>query len=139
MAAYERLTALGLGIVYVPVPRASEPQAVGAAGSLADDTYYVAMTWVNNKGEEGAPSVVVTITTTGSTLLVQPATAPTIATGWNVYLGTDPQTLYRQNGPVIPVGQTWLQPSALTTGSSGPGCGQAPNCLMPMPRVILRG
>jgi hypothetical protein len=137
--AYERLTLVGLGIVHVPIPRASEPQVVAAAGGLEDDTYYVVMTWVNSKGEEGAPSVVVSITTTGSTLLVQPASVPPAAVGWNAYVGTDPHALSRQNGSAIPVGQMWLQPNTLTSGGSGAGDGQAPNYLMPMPRVILRG
>jgi hypothetical protein len=137
--AYERLTLVGLGIVRSPVPRASEPQVVSAAGSLADDTYYVAMTWTNSKGEEGAPCLVVTLTTTSSTLLVQPPAPPSCATGWNVYVGTDPDALSRQNGSPIPVAQPWLQPNAVLSGGSDPGRGQPPNYLMPTPRMILRG
>jgi hypothetical protein len=137
--AYERLLLMGIGIAWSPVPRAKQPQAVSAAGSLPNGTYYVAMTWVNGKSEEGAPSVPATITTAESTLLVEPAAPPACATGWNVYIGSDPDALWRQNASPIAVSQTWLQPNAIADTGSGPGWGQSPNCLMPMPRVILRG
>jgi len=81
--AYEKLLLLGIGIAWNPVPRANEPQVVGAAGSLADGTYYVAMAWINAKGEEGEPSAATAITIAGSTLLVQPGTRPTCAAGWS--------------------------------------------------------
>jgi len=137
--AYERLLLLGIGIAWSPVPRAREPQVVSAAGGLAEGTYYVAMTWINAKSEEGAPSAPASIATTGSTLLVQPAAAPTCAAGWNVYVGTDTETLFRQNGSPIAAAQTWLQPNMMVTVGSAPGWGQSPNYLMPVPRMILRG
>jgi hypothetical protein len=137
--AYERLLVLGLGIAWSPVARARMPQVVGAAGNLANGTYYVSMTWLNGKGGEGAPSVPTTLTTTASTFLVQPAPAPACATGWNVYAGSDPEAMSRQNGSPIAVSQTWLQPNAMASGGSEPGWGQSPDCQMPMPRIILRG
>ena len=137
--AYERLLLLGIGIAWAPVPRSKEPQVISAAGNLPSGTYYVAMTWINEKSEEGAPSVATPITTTNSALLVQPATAPTGAMGWNVYVGTDPAVLSRQNGSPIAPAQTWVQPNILTTGGSAPGWGQPPNYLMAVPRMILRG
>jgi hypothetical protein len=137
--AYERLLLLGIGIAWSPVPRAREPQVVSAAGGLADGTYYVTMTWLNEKSEEGAPSVATAITTTESTFLVQPAAAPACATGWNVYAGTDTEALSRQNETPIAGAQAWLQPNTLATGGSAPGWGQSPSYLMAVPRMILRG
>jgi hypothetical protein len=137
--AYERLLLIGLGMVWSPVPQAQEPQVVSAEGSLADNTYYVAMTWINSRNEEGAPSVVTGITTTGSSWLVQPAPPPSNAACWNVYAGTDPEALSRQNGSPIALALTWLQPNAIASEGAGPGCGQSPNYLMPVPRMILRG
>lgn len=137
--AYDRLLLLGIGIAWSPVPRAGEPQVASAPGGLANGMYYVVTTWTNNKSEEGAPSVPTTITTAGSTLLVQPATPPACATGWNVYVGTDPGALSRQNGSAIAVAQTWQQPNTLATGGNGPGWGQSPNYLLALPRMILRG
>jgi hypothetical protein len=137
--AYEKLLLLGIGIALCPVPRAAEPQVVSAPGNLPDGTYYVAMAWTNSKGEEGAPSVPTTIATTQSTLLVQPATPPSSAAGWNAYVGADPDTMWLQNGQPIAPAQTWLQPNAITTGGHAPRKGQAPTYLLPAPRMILRG
>jgi hypothetical protein len=116
-----------------------EPQVVSAPGTLADGTYYVAMAWSNNKGEEGGPSAPTAITTAGSTLLVQPAAPPPCAAGWNVYAGLDPGALWRQNGSAIAATQTWLQPNTITTGGRAPGSGQSPSTMLPVPRMILRG
>lgn len=137
--AYEKLLLLGIGIAWSPVPRAREPQVNSATGSLADNTYYVSMAWVNDKSEEGAPSVATAITTTGSTFSVQPGAPPAGAAGWNVYAGTDPDALWQQNGPPVAAGQAWLQPNTITTGGSSPGWGQSPDYHMAVPRMILRG
>jgi hypothetical protein len=137
--AYEKLLLLGIGIVWSPVPRAAQPQVVSAAGSLPDGTYYVTMAWTNSKGEEGAPSVPTTIATTGNTLLVQPATPPPTAAGWNVYVGQDPASMTLQNGSPIAAAQTWLQPNPISSGGHAPGSGQLPNYTLPVPRTILRG
>jgi hypothetical protein len=137
--AYDRLLLLGIGIAWSPVPQARGPQLVSAGGNLANGTYYVAMTWMNEKSEEGAPSVATAITTTASTFLVQPTAPPACAAAWNLYAGTDPGALSRQNGSPIAPPQTWLQPNTLATGGSAPGWGQPPNYLMAMPRTILRG
>ncbi len=137
--AYERLLLLGIGIAWSPIPRAQLPQVVNAAGSVPDATYYASMTWTNAKSEEGSPSLPSTITTAASTFLVQPTTRPAVAIGWNIYVGSAPDTLYRQNSTAIGANQTWLQPNVVEVAGAGPGWGQAPNYLMPMPRMILRG
>jgi hypothetical protein len=136
--AYEKLL-LGIGMVWSPVPRAAVPQVVSAPGSLADGTYYVTMAWSNTRGEEGAPSVPTTISNTGGTLLVEPATPPPSASGWNVYVGQDPASMSLQNGSPIAPAQTWLQPNTVTTGGRTPGTGQLPSTMLPAPRTIMRG
>jgi len=137
--AYEKLVLLGIGIAWSPVPRAIEPQVLSAQGNLPDGTYYVSVTWTNNKGEEGSSSEATTITTAASTLLVQPTSPPKCATGWNVYVGTDPGAMSLQNGAPISVAQTWLQPATISPLGRPPGSGQPPTYMMPMPRMILRG
>jgi hypothetical protein len=137
--ARNQLAAAGIGIAWTPVERAAAPNVVAAAGSLPDNTYYVTMTWTNSTNEEGAAAVTSAITTSQSTLLVEAVAPPANATGWNVYVGTDPEGLELQNGSPIAVGQTWLQPGTVTTGGRGPGRGQSPSCLRPAPRVIQRG
>jgi hypothetical protein len=137
--ACDQLAAAGIGIAWMPVPQAAAPRVVAAAGSLPDNTYYVTMSWTNSTNDEGAPAVTSSITTSQSTLLVQPVAPPANAAGWNVYAGTDLDGLELQNGSPIAVGQTWLQPNTVTTGGRGPGRGQSPSYLRPAPRIIQRG
>jgi hypothetical protein len=137
--AYDKLLLLGLGITWSPIARAGAPQVTASEGNVPDGTYYAAMTWTNSQGEEGTPSEATSITTAESTLLVQPITSPTGAAGWNVYVGTDPGALSRQNASPIAASQTWLQPDAVTTGGTAAGWGQSPNYFMAIPRMILRG
>jgi hypothetical protein len=142
--AYEMLVAAGIGVASVPVPRAAIPTVTAAAAPppgipLPDGTYYVTVAWVNAGGEDGASAVPATIATTGSTLLVEPAGAPPkTAAGWNVYVGTGPDSMALQNGSPIAIGQTWLQPAAVAAGRP-PGPGQRPSYLKPVPRAIQRG
>jgi hypothetical protein len=137
--AYEKLIEIGAGIATQPVRRATPPNVIAFPGALPDGTYYVTMTWVNAAGEEGAASTETTIATTSSTFLVEPVNAPPIAAGWNVYAGTAPQTMFRQNTSVVALGQTWEQPAALTLVGALPGKGQKPTYLQTLPRVIQRG
>jgi hypothetical protein len=137
--AFERLLLAGIGIAWSPVPRSGIPIVTPAAGSIADGTYYVATTWLNARGEEGAPSLPASITTVGSTMAIQLAATPAGAVGWNMYAGVDPATLWRQNTTAITVGQTWLQGNTMVSTGTAPGSGQALNYLMPMPRRLLRG
>jgi len=142
--AYDTLVMAGIGVASVPVPRAAIPTVTAAAAPapgtpLPDATYYATVAWVNAAGEAGASAVPATIATTGSSLLVQPAGAPPkTAAGWNVYVGTGPDSMALQNGSPIAIGQTWLQPATLAAGPP-PGPGQSPSYLKPVPRVIQRG
>src|SRR5271157_683652 len=142
--AYQTLVAAGIGIASVPVPQAATPAVTAAAAAapgapLPDGTYYATVAWVNAAGEEGVSALPATIGTTGSSLLVQPAgDPPKTAAGWNVYVGADPDSMALQNGSLIAIGQTWLQPAPLAAGRP-PGLGQRPTYLKPVPRMIQRG
>lgn len=137
--AYETLRATGVGMASQPVPQASTPNLALAQGTLPDGTYYVTMGWINSAGEEGAAALPATITTASCTLLVQPGTPPQGTTGWNVYAGAAPDAMTRQNGAPIAIGQMWMQAGGLVLTGPAPGCGQAPNYLQPIPRIIQRG
>jgi hypothetical protein len=145
--ACDTLVAAGIGMASVPVPRAGIPTVTAAAAPapgtpLPDATYYVTVAWVNAGGEDGASAIPATIATTGSSLLVQPVgrggAPPKTAAGWNVYVGTGPDSMALQNGSPIAIGQTWLQPATLAAGRP-PGAGQRPSYLKPVPRAIQRG
>jgi len=137
--AFEKLVETGIGIAQDPIPRAATPQVIAVTGSLPDGTYYVTMAWLNRAGEEGASALPAVVTITGSTLLVQPASAPPNATGWKVYLGGDSGTMVRQNSLPIALGSNWIQPNPAIATGPAPGTGQLPTYLRPAPRVIQRG
>lgn len=137
-----KLAGIGIGIATLPVAKAAIPSvtAVPASGApLSDGTYYVTSTWVNQNGEEGAAADAMNVSTIAGTFAVQQGTAPQNATAWNVYAGTDPNAMALQNGAVLAIGQTWVQPAPLSVGGRAPGSGQAPNYLRIIPPVIQRG
>jgi hypothetical protein len=136
--AYETLVAAGIGVASVP-PTVTAAAAPAPGTPLPVGTYYVTVAWVNAGGEDGASAIPATIATMGSSLLVHPADAPPrTAAGWNVYVGTGPDSTALQNGSPIAIGQRWLQPATLAAGRP-PGTGQLPSYLKPVPRMIQRG
>ena len=140
--AREWLFDAGVGIAAVPVARAAKATVNAAPPPglpLADGTYYVTTAWVNCNGEEGASGDPVDLTIASSTLAVQAGAQPANGIEWNVYAGPDPNGMTLQNTSPLAIGQTWIQPSPLTTGGRGPGSGQKETFLRVIPRVIRRG
>jgi hypothetical protein len=140
--AYDKLVRIGAGVVFDPIRRAAMPSvtaASGGAAALPDATYYATMAWINKAGEEGASAPPATVATVGGTLLVAPADPPKNAAGWNVYVGGDPDGMFRQNGTPIGATQTWTQPGPLAASGRRAGQGQVPNYIKPVPRLIQRG
>ena len=136
--AYEKLIEIGVGIAGRPVPRARMPAVTVFPGALADGLYYVTMAWVNSSGEEGEAATETAISTASSTFLVGTPNAPPTATGWNVYAGASPDTMFRQNATLLALGQTWEQPAVLVQTGALPGKGQEPTYLQALPRVLQR-
>lgn len=138
--ARDKLVESGLGIVQVPVARAATPTVMTVPGGIPDGTYYVTMTWANAAGEEGSSALPAVASTISSTLAVQPSgSPPQNAAGWNVYVGAAPDSMVLQNATAIAPGHTWVQPNGIETAGRNPGCGQKPNYIQPIPRVIGRG
>ena len=138
--AYEKLVDTGIGIANYPLPQADTPTVTTSPGGpLPDGTYYITMAWVNSYGEEGAPAIPGGITTSGCTFAVQTGPCPANATGWNLYVGTSPDTLALQNGTPIGASENWLQPAVIVTSGRAPGSGQSPSYLKLVPRMLQRG
>jgi hypothetical protein len=141
--AHEKLREMGLGVALAPVPGAAPPTVVTvqpASGSnLPDGTYFVAISWTNAAGEDGAASEPSAVTTASSTFLVEGGSPPSPVTGYNVYAGTSPNSLNLQNAAPVPAGESWIQPGVLSTAGQPAGTGQKPNYFRPIPRVIQRG
>jgi hypothetical protein len=137
--ARERVRSQGVGVAADPVARAATPEAIGVGGYLGGGTYYVTLAWVNRRGQEGASAAPAVMMLEGGTLLVRPQNAPSNATGWNVYVGTAPDAMVRQNPVVLATGDTWLQPATLLTRGTLAGTGQEPDYLKALPRILERG
>lgn len=138
-SAREKLIQIGIGIASQPIPQAATPQLTAVPGSLPDAIYYVTMTWVNQRGEEGVCSLPEAITTSSSSFEVQPGNPPQSAAGWNVYVGNAPQAMFIQNTTPISLGETWQQQTAPVSTGATPGHGQKPTYRKPLPRVLQRG
>ena len=130
---------IGVGIVADPVPKAPSPTLAGVTGSASGGTFYVAVTWLNAAGQEGAPSdLVQLVTSNGQRLAVAVSSPPQNVTGWNVYVGLSPATLNLQNqGPLTP-SSSWAMNSGPNPGAPLPA-GQPPDWFVVDHRVIERG
>jgi hypothetical protein len=130
---------IGVGLVPDPVPKAPVPTLSVVIGAGAGGTYYVAVTWVNAAGHEGAPSDFVELTTSdGQQLVVGVGAAPESVTGWNVYVGTSPGNATLQNPTSLPMDGGWTMNGGLAAGGAL-GDGQGPSWFVVDHRVIERG
>ncbi len=138
--AKDKLMETGVGMAFNPVPKAHPPELTYIAGPPAGATYFACVSWLNAQAQEGAASDWRSLTVPdGNTLSVQPAQAPSSATGWNVYVGLSPETLCLQNATPLGLAEAWLQEAAVSTTGRPPGTGQIPNYLRELPRILQRG
>ena len=130
---------IGVGLVADPVPKAAVPVLSSVAGTAAGGAFYVAVTWVNALGQEGAPSdFVPLVTTNGQQLAVTVGMTPQNVTSWNVYVGTSLTMLNLQNQDPLGTSSIWTMSSGLNPGAPLPG-GQQPTWFVVDHRVIERG
>ena len=130
----------GIGIVLTPIPIAQLPVFSYVTGTLPDTVYYVQVAWVSANGQVGEPSCLTTYESPADSLPVVTAVdAPSVATGFNVYMGLSPQTVTLQNSTPVAVGASFtLPPSGLVTGTC-PGNGQAPDEYITGGTMLIRG
>jgi len=138
-ASAETYFQIGVGLVADPLPKAAAPLLSSVAGAAAGGIFYVAVTWVNGAGKEGAPSEFVQLgTSNGQQLVVTVSVAPQNVTSWNVYVGTSPATLSLQNQGPLGTSSSWTMTSGLIAGNQLP-TGQLPTWFAVDHRVIERG
>jgi hypothetical protein len=146
---YERLSAnarqhtikLGIGLVNPPIPVAQTPTLSTAAleGAVAT-IYYIAVTWVSATGQEGAPSPLTTYETpAGTTLVVAGVNPPSVATGFNVYLGLSSTMLTLQNTAPVAVGQSFVLPGLESATGAPLGNGQTAEIYITGGPTLRRG
>jgi hypothetical protein len=141
LQALNELRTVGFGIVFDPLPQALAPNVamVQSAGS-GGGTVYVAVSYVNQKDEEGLASLPIEADVpSGNAATVNLTALADNATAWNLYAGVSPDALSRQNSQTLdPLAAPTLVPANLGSGPR-PGSGQHANQLYPLPRRILRG
>jgi hypothetical protein len=130
----------GIGLVDEPIRRAGLPEVGSAPGTDGGGVYYVRVTWVNSRGEEGVPSdAALAIIEPGSALTVRAPNHPPHSTGWNVYAGGAPEECTRQNSATIPNEAQWVQTAPIAAEGPRPGNGQVPGYVRAVPRLLQRG
>lgn len=143
LAADQALHA-GLGIVYTPLPKPHMPEVTVQKGVAPAEPLYVQVSWVNSQGVESALSPINgVVANSQSGITVQTAEgalqSPPAALGWNVYVGSDENSITLQNGNPLNIGSTWSLPaSGIVNGPKG-GDGQKPDFIIPISRQIRRG
>jgi hypothetical protein len=130
----------GIGLALTPIPRAQMPIFSYAAGFIPETIYYVQVSWVSAKGQEGDASEETTFDSpAGSLPVVTAVNPPTAATGFNVYMGLSAETVTLQTPTPVTVGQSFTLPSTgLVTGRC-PGTGQTPDVYVTGGQMLNRG
>jgi hypothetical protein len=134
----------GLGIVFKPLPKPHMPEVSVQQGVAPAEPLYVQVSWLDSELDESALSPVHgLVANSQSSITVQMAEgvlhAPPTAFGWNVYLGSNTDSITLQNGNPLSIGSTWtLPPTGIVNGPRG-GDGQRPDFIVPISRQIRRG
>jgi len=138
--ALDDLRTVGVGVVFDPLPQALAPSFAMVQSTGSGGTVYVAVSYVNQRGEQGLSSIPVEVDiSSGSVATVSLAALADNASGWNLFAGISPDAIYQQNTQALdPLAAVTIAPDALSTGPA-PGQGQRANILYPLPRRILRG
>jgi hypothetical protein len=130
---------IGIGLAADPIPRAQPPAVTSVTGTGAAAILYFAVALINAAGQEGVASEVVMASVAAMMQAqVSISAPPNAAHGWNVYAGTGPDTLMRQNYEVLAISNSWTQPDLLSAGNA-PGNGQPANFYAVQNRIIRRG
>jgi hypothetical protein len=138
--AFAHTVRFGIGLALTPIPQAPAPALSAVAGNGAAGTFYVEVSWVSASGQEGAPSDATAFATAAQqNLMVQRLNPPSVATGFNVYIGSTEGTLARQNASPIPVGQTFVVPDGGLITGVAPGTGQAADIFVVGGPTLRRG
>lgn len=140
--ARDQFVAAGVGIVSKPLSKAAIPTlaSVSSAQSTPAVTYYAAVTWVNDTGQEGAPSDAGSLAVPGGSLLtVSAVQPPAAAVGFNIYVGVALTAIQLVNQTPLLPGAIFTYVPGAVTGGRATGTGQTPDYTMELPRTLMRG
>lgn len=141
-AAGRRVVEDGVGMVRNPLPRPASVSAATEAGTLAEATYWVKTSWSGVDGGESEASEGVCVAADWPhTLKVNQGAepAPEAATGWNVYVGTEPGSETLQNSSPIALGSEWVHAAGALAEGRKPTAGQEAEYFCSRRRLLRRG
>lgn len=140
--ARRELVEYGLGLVSAPLLRPQQPTVELVPASEAGGTYYFAVTYTNDAGQESSASLVMSVDVSdgnAADLTMVPSPPPT-ATGWNLYAGNAPEQMFRQNDVPLVLSSDWeYLPSLAITSGVKAGAGQEPDRHWRLNRYLQRG
>lgn len=115
---------MGLKVVSQPVQRPAGVTVEVTAGNQPSGSYWLRTTYVNESGQESAPSRVRALGAVGPHGLTVTAEGPL---RWNLYAGTSPDRVTLQNTEPLASGTAWvMEETGLVTGRVA-GTGQVPD------------
>jgi hypothetical protein len=138
--AGQTLFEVGVAIVHLPIPRASEPSLTIVPMGVTGSSYFICVSWLGTSGQEGLASAALQATSIdGSAVMVGVSNPPAVAVFWNVYAGSAPEKLALQNSAPLAVTATWMLPTTGIGPGRAPGDGQLPEWWIVDRRVLPRG
>jgi hypothetical protein len=138
--ALDKVMEGGVGMINNPIPKATPADLTYFPGQQAGATYYVCISWTGGQNEEGAVGEWSAISTPdGNILSARAVNPPSNAAGWNVFVGLAPDSISQQNPSPLPLGQAWLQQSAVSTNGRVPHTGQGADYIRTVARILRRG
>ncbi|MBX5495547.1 MAG: hypothetical protein IRZ15_09455 [Bryobacteraceae bacterium] len=130
----------GLGMVHDPIRQAEAPLVTIEPGFAEPGSFYIRVSWLNARGQEGRPSQpIAVLPMEPHTLRVQAVNPPANAVAWNVYVGGTEPEISRQNGDPLALGSTWEMPATGLVRGPRPAEGQSPDYLLRHGYGIRRG
>jgi hypothetical protein len=103
------------------VPPGSPVLGSTAGGTLPATTYYAAISYVTAQGETLlSPTASLAVAANNLLTVASPAVSAGV-TGWNLYAGTSPSSLTKQNTAQLGIGSSYTEPtSGLVSGAAPP-------------------
>lgn len=136
------LVEFGLGLASFPIRRPARPVAAYVPASESGGTFYFSVSYLNELAQESAGSQLLSVDVTDGNAadLTLTLPVPPDVIGWNIYAGTAPEQMVKQNDQPLLPGSDWCYlPSLAVSGGQGIPEGQPPDQHWPLNQYMQRG
>lgn len=129
----------GVGLTTAPIRRPLGVESALGMGSIGPRAYYIRVAWVNNRGEESAPSPLAVVEAQSPhSLSVKPVGLSQGLHGWHLYAGFSTNRLARQTELPMGLGEEWVAPEGTLNDGPEPSSGQHPEKYVTQKRLLRR-